>query len=460
MAKAGVLPRIVARIVGWSASVFMRIERSGPELPPGPVLVAANHPNSLLDPLLIFRTGGRPARPLAKAPLFEQAFTGLFLRALGGLPVYRRQDHPDLMHLNDRTFDAAIAALSAGDAVQIFPEGATHSDPSLQPLRTGAARIALLAEERSDWTLGLVIAPVGLTYSRKELFRGRGLATYGPPFPVARYRELYASDPQAAVRALTDAIASALHAITLNFLRSEDRELVETAERLYAAEKGWTPARAREGLKARFPRLKAFEQGLAWLRVQDPDRHHSLTQRVARYRRKLRALGVEEREVTAQYRALAMVRYLFIDLIPFAVGLPLAFVGSVIWYPLYQGPRILTRLAKPHFEAISSFKVSFGFLIAPLVEAFWIAVGWMVGGWRPALAFGLVAPILGLIAVAWRDRWRDLKADARIFRRAIGREERRRVLTSLRSEFVAEFDRLADEMAWDLDSSGERGGAS
>jgi 1-acyl-sn-glycerol-3-phosphate acyltransferase len=50
------------------------------------------------------------------------------------------------MHLNDRTFDAAIAALQSGGAVQIYPEGQSHSEPSLTPLRTGAARIALMAE--------------------------------------------------------------------------------------------------------------------------------------------------------------------------------------------------------------------------------------------------------------------------------------------------------------------------
>jgi hypothetical protein len=33
---------------------------------------------------VIFHTAGRPTRPLAKAPLFEQALVGTVLRGLGG----------------------------------------------------------------------------------------------------------------------------------------------------------------------------------------------------------------------------------------------------------------------------------------------------------------------------------------------------------------------------------------
>ncbi|MGH7505006.1 MAG: 1-acyl-sn-glycerol-3-phosphate acyltransferase, partial [Longimicrobiales bacterium] len=117
--------------------MFYRLERTGGPIPEGPVLVVANHPNSLLDPLIIFRTAGRPTRPLAKAQLFDQAFVGTLLRGLGGLPIYRRQDGASQMHRNDETFRRAIDALRAGDAVQIYPEGLSHSEPGLAPLRTG-----------------------------------------------------------------------------------------------------------------------------------------------------------------------------------------------------------------------------------------------------------------------------------------------------------------------------------
>src|SRR4051812_28557709 len=92
------IERIITGVVGWAANVFQPIERVGPPVPGGPVLVVANHPNALLDPLVIFRIAGRPTRPLAKAPLFQQAFIGTLLRGLGGLPVFRPKDDPALTH--------------------------------------------------------------------------------------------------------------------------------------------------------------------------------------------------------------------------------------------------------------------------------------------------------------------------------------------------------------------------
>src|SRR5687767_11428879 len=117
------LPTLLTRVVGGAAALFQDIERTGPPIPDGPVLVAANHLNSLLDPLVLFHTAGRPTRPLAKAPLFTHPLIGPFLKGLGGLPVYRRQDDPTQMDRNQDTFDAAVAALHRGEAVQIYPEG-------------------------------------------------------------------------------------------------------------------------------------------------------------------------------------------------------------------------------------------------------------------------------------------------------------------------------------------------
>ncbi|MCI0434034.1 MAG: 1-acyl-sn-glycerol-3-phosphate acyltransferase [Gemmatimonadetes bacterium] len=437
--------KLVTRAIGRAAAVFHDIDRHGGTVPDGPVLVVANHPNSLLDPLVIFRTAGRPTRPLAKAPLFEQVFVGSMLRLLGGLPVFRRQDDATLMHRNDQTFDAAIDALRSGHAVQIYPEGVSHSEPALVPLRTGAARIALGAEAGTGWTLGLRIVPIGLTYRRKNLFRGTALAFIGQPFAVDAYRSLHETDPQAAVRALTDEIAQRLQTVTLNLAEHEDLELIETADRLYAREKGLSRWREREDLSEQLPRLQTFARGLAWLHAHDPVRHTRLERAVRRYQRGLALFGAGEADVPPRYETASVLRYVIREATMLILLLPFAAAGAVLWLPAYHAPRLVLRFVKPQFEAVATYKIATGCFVVPVTWLVIAGIIWRLAGPGLGVLALIALPLLGLAAIAWWERWRRVREDARVFVRALTHRGSVDRMASLRAQLAAEFDRILEE---------------
>jgi glycerol-3-phosphate O-acyltransferase/dihydroxyacetone phosphate acyltransferase len=443
------LPRIITRLVGWAVAVFYDVERSGPWIPDGPVLVAANHPNALVDPLVIFHTAGRATRPLGKAPLFEHAIVGTVLKGLGGLPVYRREDDPQLTHLNERTFDAAIEALHAGGAIQIYPEGYSHSGPSLSPLRTGAARIALMAEERRGWKLGVKIQPVGLTYTRKHRFRGRAVALFGEPFEVALLREAYERDPREAVRSLTAKIQQRLERLTLNFDHPEDAELVDVAERLYARHKKLARPRERPPLVERMPRLQRFAEGVRWLRHADPERLARLRAGVRRYLRLLTLFGASEGDVPTRYRLGPVLRYSVRQLVTLALVLPIAVVGAVLWVV----PLLLTRHIAPRFQPrldqIATYKVGTALVAFPVWYAAVAGAALLAAGVRGALLSLVVTPVAGMATIAWKDRQAIVREDVRVFFRAVRRSEARDRLREQRADLVAEFDALTD--AWQAD---------
>jgi len=440
-----VLPRIITRLVGWAVAIFYDLERSGPTVPAGPVLVTANHPNSLADPLVIFHTAGRPTRPLAKAPLFEQMLVGTMLRGLGGLPVYRKQDEPELMHLNERTFDAAIEALHGGGAVQIYPEGRSHSDPAMAPLRTGAARIALMAEARRGWTLGLRIQPVGLTYARKHAFRGRALAAFGEPFEVAFLRPVYERDEREAVRQLTALIQERLEALTLNFEHPEDSELVDVAERLYARQKKLAGWRERDPMTERLPRLHRFAEGIRWLRQADPERLEALRARVRRYLRLLTLFGAREADVPRRYPRSSVLAYTLRQLFMLVLVLPVALAGMAIWFAPFLFTRWIAPRFRPDLEQIASYKLGAAVLAFPLWYLVILVGLWRLIGIGAGVTAAVAFPVAGLAAVAWRDRQEDVREDLRVFLRARRLTRGLDRLAEQRASLTAEFDRLADE---------------
>lgn len=437
------LSRIITRFVGWAVAVFYDVERTGPPVPGGPVLVAANHTNALIDPLLIFHTAGRTTRPLAKAPLFEHALIGVVLKGLGGLPVYRREDNAGEMRRNHQTFDAAIDALHSGGAVQIYPEGRSHSEPALTPLRTGAARISLMAEERSGWTLGLVIQPVGLTFVRKHLFRGRAVVAYGEPVRVADFRDRYEADQRAAVRALTDIIRERLEALTLNFDEPDDRAVVEAAERIYASEKGLSRPGERDPLAERLPRLQDFAAGLRWLRVEDPARAEALRLSVSRYERLVGVYGVTEGGLPRRYPALPVAAYALRHFAVLSLVLPVAGVGALFWAAPYHLTGRVVRHLRPNLDQIATYKVS----VATIAFVTWLVLGAAVAwlwSWQATVAVVVLGPLSGLAAIAWHDRQSRVREDVRVFIRAARRSESRDRLAELRLGLVAEFDAIEE----------------
>jgi glycerol-3-phosphate O-acyltransferase / dihydroxyacetone phosphate acyltransferase len=438
------IDRYITRIAGWVVGVFKKVESRGGPIPAGPVLVVANHPNSLLDPLIVFRVAGRPTRPLAKAPLFEQVILGAVLRALGGLPVFRRQDDASLMHRNEKTFDAAIAALVAGDAIQIYPEGRSHSEPGLGTVKTGAARIALGAEASSSWSLGLLIVPIGLTYRSKSLFRGSAIAVIGDPFSIADLQGLWQTDEAGAVRTLTDRIARSIETVTLNLSSHEDLELIEAADRLYASERGTQHWREREGMAERMPRLQAFVRGLAWLRANDPQRHDRLERAVRRYRKVLSLHGAAEVDVPHAREAGSLVRYVLGETAALAITLPFAAIGAILWAPAWFAPRLVLAAVKPDFEAIATWKLTTAFFTVPLTLATLSFVVWRFAG-PVAAALAIPAAFLtGFAAIDLYERWHRVREDVRVFVRALTHPRGPDRLAQLRAALASEFDAILD----------------
>lgn len=79
-------------------------------------------------------------------------------------------------------FSKVHQALSEGRCMGIFPEGGSHDNTHLLPLKAGIAVIAFGTLEKYDVNVSIV--PVGLNYFRGHRFRGRVVVEYGAPLKI------------------------------------------------------------------------------------------------------------------------------------------------------------------------------------------------------------------------------------------------------------------------------------
>src|SRR5688500_13348298 len=146
-------PALLATFRGLVRLYFRRIERVGE--PPAPDVrgrvFVSNHHNALIDPILVLTDAACEISPIAKSTLWSVPGLRWLLDRAGAVPIVRRKDSPDKTAVgagpND-AFDQIAAHLGGGGNILIFPEGTSHSESQLAPLRTGAARMLLAAEHR------------------------------------------------------------------------------------------------------------------------------------------------------------------------------------------------------------------------------------------------------------------------------------------------------------------------
>lgn len=383
---------------------------------PGPVIFVGNHPNGLVDPALVFVLAQRHVTFLAKEPLFRMPVLGALIKALGALPVFRKKDGADTAK-NDGTLTAAAQALVQGRAITIFPEGKSHSEPMLQELKTGCARIALMAARQGA---AVHVVPLGFTYEAKNRFRSKVRVEVGSVLAVQGAGEFEEDREQ--VSALTDRIAQALSAITLNLEAWEDLPIVETAEALYALAKGEA-----EGDPER---LRAFARGLPLVRDAEPERFELLKQQVASFGRRLALVEVRPADLHVRYRIATVARFILRNAM-WLLGLPIVALGFVAFFVPYWTPLLLARVSRAEADTESTVKLLAAMLVAPLWWAGSVAAAWLgLGPWAALVTF-VAVPVVSLFTRYFLERRHAAFLDARAFL-VLG--SRRRLKARLREE--------------------------
>jgi 1-acyl-sn-glycerol-3-phosphate acyltransferase len=144
----------------------------------GPILLAANHPNSFLDAILLCSIFKLPVYALARGDAFKNKFVAKILQQLNMYPVYRLSEGAENVNSNYQTFSACIQLFKQNKTVLIFSEGLCINEWHLRPLKKGTARLVLSAWQQH---IPLTVLPVGINYHSFFSFGKNIQINFGTP---------------------------------------------------------------------------------------------------------------------------------------------------------------------------------------------------------------------------------------------------------------------------------------
>jgi glycerol-3-phosphate O-acyltransferase / dihydroxyacetone phosphate acyltransferase len=448
-------PDLIAGFSRWMLGVFFRsVDVAGAERIPKnrPLLLVANHVNGLIDPALIL--GPLPVYPrfLGKNTLWKIPLLRPFLALAGVIPVIRQQDVEggetdpgSRKSANEEAFAKAYELLGEGGALALFPEGKSHSEPGLQPLKTGAARILLEAERRSPG-LGVRIVPVGLHFDRKHKFRSRAFVLVGeavdPAAEVAAYLAA-GGDGREAVHDLTERIDEALRSVTLSLSSWDEARLIARAAEVWARP-GARDAPRSAPLDEAVPLRRAIAAGYRELSAREPERVAAVAEAVRGYDRLLSACRLSDAQVATDYPASPALRFVVGALGRLLLHLPLAAVGTLLNVVPYQVVGAIGhRVGKKAEDLEATYKLLASMVLYPLCWAAEAALAaWAWGSWS-ALAVVIAAPAAGWSALRFFEGGSRFLSEARAFFVLRTRGDLKRGLRERRSEVVHGLEDLA-----------------
>lgn len=185
----------------------------------GAVLFAVNHPNALIDPLLVATTNRRMQHFLVRAAVFKNPVIKKLLATLNLMPIYRIRDGVKELAKNEHIFNTCFSILKKGQTLMIFPEGTHNIKRTVRPVSKGFTRIAFGTIDRFP-NVRITIIPVGITYQNASLYPTSVTVSYGNPIIANDHYDV--NDLQASIMNLRTQVSNQLKEITVHIPDDEN----------------------------------------------------------------------------------------------------------------------------------------------------------------------------------------------------------------------------------------------
>jgi len=400
---------------------FRTIEVQGdvPDRSVGGRLFGANHMNGLVDPILVLTHAPCEISPIAKSTLFDIPGLRFLLDVANAVPIKRKKDDPNKdRSANDAVFAKIAEHLATGGNILIFPEGVSHNEPHLMPLRSGAGEMIRAAQAKGGG--GVTYQAVALEFDRRDSFRSRALVLYGP------VRHAPALPDTEIAKHITKELTSDLSDLLVEGASWEDRELILRVAELYANEQS-----ANGDARAALSSLNSVGRRVALARkMLDPSSPllSALSAKVGAYYRHLEEAHMHDGWVVHSIPGPPLSTWLW-----FLLLLPWGLAGMILFAIPWHGISAISKRITKEADVASTYKLGLGLTVYPAYCAILALLTLIVRPWWAPLPAFFAIVVSAFVALSTLERWDRIVAHVRAKKSALEnlRYERKQLMAAL-----------------------------
>jgi 1-acyl-sn-glycerol-3-phosphate acyltransferase len=408
----------------------------------GPVIILANHPSTFMDPIVIASVINRKVYFLGKGELFRGAFAKWLLPKLNIIPVYRKQDDPSLMNKNADTFNKCFEHLENGGAILIFPEGVSITERKLKPIKTGAARIALGAEARNNFKLGVKIINIGLNYADPHKFNRDLFINIDEPLKAPAYASKYIQNDFTAAEELTEDIRKQLENVVITIQDARTDELVKDIETLYHHDLKKARGVSGTDTAVEFAITQNIIKAVNYFSETDPEFVESMRTRIKNYLHNLSELHLHDEDISRNKNNKNFILSNLNSLSFLIAGFPIYVYGLINNYIPFEIPGLLAgkiAKSKDFRGAIGMVLGMFTFLIFHTIQIY--LVHHFFDNTLITIIYAISLPLSGFFTYYYWHTFDQIKAKWLLLSLFFRRTTVIANLISERESIIAEFNK-------------------
>lgn len=366
----------------------------------GPIIVIANHPNTIMDAWLVSFVTKQPIYFMAKGTFFNSKLKMRFMRSLNLIPINRANESRTQGVSNEASFEECFKVLEEGRTLVIYPEGSSFLERQLRELKSGTARIALEAENRNNGQLNLKVVPMGLIYLQAEKFRSSVLVNIGKGMSVVNYLEEFKANNSAAAKKLTEEFRSQLEKVLVTTQNKEQEALIDELVVCMSSRYAGT----NNGVEDSVQLMLKVRNQIEFYSLMEPWKIEEIQLLLRNINWRIEKMHIKADFLDRRFRSVMFIRQIMMSIIIVLVGMPLFIAGFLFNFLPYKLTDLILPRMVESVEYHAAVAIIMGLLLYPLnyfgclylIDSFVIELNWIV-----KISLFFMMPLLGVFAHAF-----------------------------------------------------------